>query len=469
MTDIAPHLTPLEKAWSAVPFGARVALKRGDTYDFSMGMFHSPGVYEYYPVQQETRSLTIEAISERLESLVHPGVTDNDMPSRCPSGRLLGQRSTLSEAAFHQLLRNSESTLIFGGAIDELLVAYRDDRAMQIMGLLSHPLVGNRRNKDLLSHEVLSDLVSTCLRDRIPLQLVLPAFPFKDQNPFRTDSRASHWDIGEVSLMIRLHCLALGLNQLHPFDGECLIVSDGRAYAQIFGVRDSEASEYLVGLRGLRNSLNLQRTVHLVDLRLIMEKADRSFAIEWNGRKIIGLRNIIALIEEQLEVTARSDQQVAAKLDALAESMVWNIETRNYTSRVERETLWRAMNHKCVRLDGATTELRGELRIRSWRVGVKYAALSISLGVTKFWETMFPTSIRMTVHAKPGQAVVPKLGRGDPWNAVGIIDDDMLGPESVRTLPLWKVSKQKYRPVYLAGSDNPVAIVRHGILSDLVG
>jgi len=467
MTEVAPHLTPLEIAWTNVPPGHRVGLRRSDIYDFGMGLYHSPGVYEYRPIQPNIVTATTGMVIDRLENLVHPGITDVDMPTRCPSSHFGDQRSTISEAVFHQLLRNSESTLIFGGAIDELLAAFRDDRAMQILSLLSHTLIGNRRNKDYLSHKALADLVSTCLRERLPFQLVLPAFPFKDQNPFRTASPASHWDIGEVSLLIRLHCIALGLNQLHPFDGECLIVSDGRAYAQIFGVRDSEAMEYLEGLRGIRNGLNMNRTVHLVDLRSIMEKADRSFVMEWGGAKIVGLRSIIGHIESQLELVARSEESVSKELDTLAESMVWNMETRDYVSRVATATLWRAMNPRCIRLDAAASELRAELRARSWRVGLKYAAFSISLGLTGFWEVMFPTSIRATVHAKAGQAVIPKLGRGDPWNAVGIIDDSGLGPDAVKTLPLWKVARDLYRPVYLAGSASRVAMVRRGVQAGL--
>jgi hypothetical protein len=84
-------------------------------------------------------------------------------------------------------------------------------------------------------HNEIAEVVDDCSRERLPIQLVLPAFPFKDQNPFRTSCNASHWDIGEAALIVRLHCIALGLDQLHPYDGECL------------------------------------RTVHFIDLRSVME------------------------------------------------------------------------------------------------------------------------------------------------------------------------------------------------------
>jgi len=51
-----------------------------------------------------------------------------------------------------------------------------------------------------------------------------PPFRSRTKIPFRTSYNASHWDIGEAALIVRLHCIALGLNQLHPYDGECLRV-----------------------------------------------------------------------------------------------------------------------------------------------------------------------------------------------------------------------------------------------------
>jgi hypothetical protein len=58
-------------------------------------------------------------------------------------------------------------------------------------------------------HNEIAEVVDNCLRERLPIQLVLPAFPFKDQNPFRTSCNASHWGIGEAALIVRLHCIAL--------------------------------------------------------------------------------------------------------------------------------------------------------------------------------------------------------------------------------------------------------------------
>jgi pyoverdine/dityrosine biosynthesis protein Dit1 len=464
----APYLTNLEQAWNSVPLGHRVRLNRIDRYDFGTGLFHSPSVYEYVPLPHQNFSATAGDLEKRLDELVQPGLSDTDMPVRCPSISQPDRRDTISEEVLHHLLRNSESNLIFGGTIDELLAAYKDDKALQVIGLLSHPLLGNRRNREYLSYAAISELITTCLTERLPLQLVLPAFPFKDQNPFRTSSAASHWDIGEAALLIRLHCMVLGLNQIHAFDGECLIVSDGRAYANIFGIRESEAAEYLQSLRELRTGLNMQRTVHIIDLKSVIDRVDRMFTLTWDSQRITGLRRIQVHLEDQLEALSRTSEAASMKLARLGESMTWNIETRSYLNRVAPSTLWRAMNFKCTRLDGSTIEVRDELKSRSWRVGLKYAAFNISLTLSGFWKLMFPDSIRATVHAKAGQAAIPKLGRGDPWNAVGVIEDGRLGSDAVRTMPLWKLRSSEYHPVYLAGSRYPVAMVKRSLISELV-
>jgi pyoverdine/dityrosine biosynthesis protein Dit1 len=468
MVNAVPHLTPLEQAWSDLRPGHRVSLDRTDQYDFRTGLFHSPAQYLYSPIASQSVSVSQDDLLNRLNDLVHPGLSDQDMPTRCPTMAQSDQRQTISEEVLHQLLRNSESSLVYGGIIDDLITLYKDDRALQILGMLSHPLLGNKRNRDFLRYAELSDLVSRCLSERLPFQLLLPAFPFKDQNPFRTGSAASHWDIGEAALLIRLHCLALGLNQLHAYDGECLIVSDGRAYSSMFGIRESEANEYLQGLRELRNSLNLQRTIHIIDLKSLIDKADRSFTIDLDGNRIIGLRKIFNTLEDRLEALSRSNELAASKLAGLGESMIWNIETRTYLERINAPTLWRAMNLRCKRLDRSTVELRDDLKSRSWRVGLRYAAFNMSLTLSGFWRVMFPDSIRSTVHAKPGQAAIPKLGRGDPWNAVGVIEDGGLGAEAVKTMPLWKLSSAQYKPVFLAGSHDPVAMVKRSVVSALV-
>jgi pyoverdine/dityrosine biosynthesis protein Dit1 len=464
----APYLTSQEEAWNNVPTGHRVCLNRTDRYDFGTGLFHSPSAYQSVPLAHQDFSATPDELQTKLNELVQPGLSDADMPVRCPSLDQPDHRDTISEEVLRQFLRNSENSLIYGGTIDELLAAYKDDRALQILGLLSHPLLGNRRNREYLSYPALSELVNTCLTERLPVQLLLPAFPFKDQNPFRTSSAASHWDIGEAALLTRLHCVALGLNQIHAFDGEILIVSDGRAYANIFGVRESEAAEYLQSLRELRNGLNMQRTVHIIDLKSLIDRVDKIFTLTWDSQRVVGLRKIQVHIEDQLEALSRTSEAASAKLAKLGESMIWNIETRSYLSRIATPTLWRAMNFNSTRLDRSAMEVRDELKSRSWRVGLKYAAFNISLTLSGFWKLMFPASIRATVHAKAGQAAIPKLGRGDPWNAIGVIEDSRLGPDAVRTMPLWKLRPSEYRPVYLAGSHYPVAMVKRSLVSELV-
>ena len=44
-----------------------------------------------------------------------------------------------------------------------------------------------------------------------------------------------------------------------------------------------------------------------------------------------------------------------------------------------------------------------------------------------------------------------------------------LGPDAVGTLPLWKVRRSEYEPVYLADSSEPIAYVRKAVVPRLVG
>jgi hypothetical protein len=69
---------------------------------------------------------------------------------------------------------------------------------------------------------------------------------------------------------------------------------------------------------------------------------------------------------------------------------------------------------------------------------------------------IFPRSIRATAHAKLGQAVIPKLGRGIRGTPLALLTTFPLGPDAVRTLPLWKVRRSEYRPVYRRIRLNPL-------------
>ena len=461
------HLTSLELAWADAPAGHRVTPCRQDQYDQETGLYFAPTVHVTEEVPNQVNELSADGLVNRLSSLVHPGLTRADMPSRPPSGAFRDRRDTMPEEVFRQMLRNYEERLVFGGTLDEILSNFSGDRAAQIYEVFSHSLLGNRRNREGLDIEHLRSIVGTCLDRRLPLTMVVPAFPFKDQNPFRTNCSPSHYDLGEAALLIRLHCIALGLNQLHPYDGQCLIVCDGRAYASIFGIWEAGATEYLKGLREVRNSLNLQRTVHFVDQRSVMEKLDRCFSLRSDERVVTGLSSIVEDTEQRLEQLARSREEVSSKLSALSHSMVWNIETRSYLQRVAERDLWRAMNLDIARLDNDTAALRRELISSGWRAALRYAALNISLGACRFWSVAFPDTIRGTVHAKAGQVAIPQMGRGDPWNAVGVLTDLDLEPESVRTSPLWRLGRRDYRPVFLAGSAEPVAYVPHSVAAAL--
>jgi hypothetical protein len=297
---------------------------------------------------------------------------------------------------------------------------------------------------------------------------VLPAFPFKDQNPFRTASSAAHWDIGEIALLIRLHCIALALNQIHPYDAEWLVVSDGTVYAQMFELKTDQASEYLQGLREQRNALNLQATVHFIDLKRVIDRTEQCFVLELLGETHRGLNRILDAVSRCYNDLYSTDDDVKGLFDGLARSMVWNLNTRTDVQRSGMSGLWRAMNEQCTRLSAADRALREQLSERARSVAIAYASFNVALGLCEFWPAVFPFGLRATVHGKPGQVAIPKLGRGDPWNAVGVLAPGLLGPRSVRTRPLWALSND-FRPIYLAGFSDPLGFAEKSQIEVLQG
>ena len=148
-----------------------------------------------------------------------------------------------SDVVIYQYLERCEAC-VYGGLIDSIVQDRTRTDAEKILALLSHHLLGNRDNKRYLSADVLSPVIENLRRSKLPLQFVLPSFPFKDQNPFRAAAKASHVDLGEIGLLIRLHTLALALDQVYPFGVEWIIVCDGHVYAPIFGIPPDAITAY---------------------------------------------------------------------------------------------------------------------------------------------------------------------------------------------------------------------------------
>ncbi|MBI5221003.1 MAG: L-tyrosine/L-tryptophan isonitrile synthase family protein [Candidatus Liptonbacteria bacterium] len=275
----------------------------------------------------------------------------------------------------------------------------------------------------------------------LPIQFILPAFPFKDQTPFRSCAPARHVDFGEIALLARLHIIALAIYQIYNFSAEWIIVSDSVAYAPLFGIEVSEARTYRERLRAYRHLLNMNRTVHILDLDDMTTRID-------------GFQDVYSHIVDKLK-WMRASGILADRFRVLARGMKWNINTRPYLEkgRCSWEHLWNMLDQENPE---TSTAVAKEIDTLSQDAGLHYAAHNLTMKHLDLLRCCFPDAIRATVHPKPGQVAIPMLGETFPWNGTALLAHKRLGPEAVQTVPLYKILRAAHSiPVYLPGAEAP--------------
>lgn len=68
--------------------------------------------------------------------------------------------------------------------------------------------------------------------------------------------------------------------------------------------------------------------------------------------------------------------------------------------------------------------IAAEIRERASHAALQYASFNLALRYLRVFERYLPTTIRATIHAKPGQLGVPSLGKVFPWNGIPVATAD---------------------------------------------
>uniref|UniRef100_A0AAU3HWX8 Isocyanide synthase family protein n=1 Tax=Streptomyces sp. NBC_01393 TaxID=2903851 RepID=A0AAU3HWX8_9ACTN len=315
------------------------------------------------------------------------------------------------ESAVDDYLAWAERALIDFGPIEDIANGNLR-KSEKIKAVLGHPLMGNASNRKNIDSLIIEQKLTDSMHRRLPLFLVLPAFPFKDQGAFNTESRPDEPDFGEVALMVRMHCLALGLSRLHAEQVQWIILSDGPLYAPIFGLAPGLAERYLNRIRAFRDSLNLRSTIHVLSLKDVVAKSRFSYGA---ASGIDAFTKYVADIRHTLESLSRVDAESNDALQALTQDMMWNIDTRRYGQSAASQDIWNALRGQ------KRSPLYSELYEQSRETTLRYMACNIALRLSRAIECQFPFALRATSHAKKGQVAIPRLGHVAPWNGVAVL------------------------------------------------
>jgi pyoverdine/dityrosine biosynthesis protein Dit1 len=218
--------------------------------------------------------------------------------------------------------------------------------------------------------------------------------------------------LAEALFLVRLHCTALAIYQVLPTGADIVILSDGRLYAPILGVDEEAAQQYVNSMRHLRDHLNLRGTISIIDLKHLIELYDAE-----SGEFEECCRYIFSQLLKWRKSTA--EVMFAQQFSSLALGIRWNMNSKLLGGDHCDVAAW-------ISSDKTHSEFPAGQKFSHPddvdKIAARYAAVNLALRWHNVVSTMLPTAIRGTMHPKPCQVALPRLGSCFPWNGVAIAE-----------------------------------------------
>jgi hypothetical protein len=399
-------------------------------------MLYSPVAYEYAPLTLATGRPEADWFQEAFLSFVRGEFGGRGSgPAPEPLLPTIVGEESVGSSLLEKYLEVCE-LLIYEDPVRAIQHASSGDMAEDVFRVLTNPHLGHKQNKGHLDWDDFGDRIRTQVERKERLLFVVPACPFKDQNPLRTLSGAAFPDMGDVAFLVTLHTLALALYQVHPFGADWLIVADGELYAGLFGVAVADAIAYRERLRRFRNRLNMQGTVHILDLAAVIEscrKAERGEIVD----------ELLEHFRVELRRCVDLDSELGEAFAILTHGMRRNLATRHLAKDHAPSTIWEVLNADSAnQVDAALRATWEELQERAVTAGVEYGAVNLMLRRLDLVNNVFPGSFRGTVHPKGGQVAVRSHGSGYPWNAVAFRRSETITPRMFESHPLYELARE---------------------------
>jgi pyoverdine/dityrosine biosynthesis protein Dit1 len=322
--------------------------------------------------------------------------------------------------------------------------------AANIIEILCHRELGEKNRTHIQIDEILN-AINYARNNNQPLRIILPAFPFKDQNPFRTESVPSHIDLGEIIMLIRLYALIACLTEAIPSIGmELIITCDGVIYSDIFGVDRNEVIGYRERIRTYRNLLNLQRLIHILDVADIIKRFDN-------------FDNIQSYIKDHLEKEITNNPIMKEQFLILTRGIKFNLNLCPYAEKYNLDFLGRCLNEDVndEALSHEELDIRREINLKAKDAALKYISLHLAMKYLNIFGRVFPGALRATIHPKPGQIGIAKRGNVFPWNGVPLVSqaeekDIWRNTEIMEFFRIYNRARRKtLQRVYLKEQSNP--------------
>lgn len=440
------HLSPkskIERLWDAALPGESISHRRVEIFDSAANMSYMPVQYEFTSVENEIPldPPSGDWILKSFRSFVRGefgGEHHRPWPGYDPANI---QDSIADPTIGDTYLAHCEAELVFGGVLQAIHGERRVSMVEIMYEIFCADLLGNPSNRDNLHFPDFSTLVSGHVQNQLRLQLVFLGFPFKDQNPFRTQTEPGRPDLAETAMLVHLHCLTMALYTVHPFGADWIILTDGRAYAPLFGVREDAATSYVSRVREVRNRLNLQGSISFLDLEAAAFHLD---GLHHKGRFAAHRE----AIEAELTRLVEREEPATEAMETLKRGMAWNYASDTIVRQygLSYKELWHVLSlHEGEPLPSKTRSAQRHMSELVRTAALAYASFNLAMRWQRTIERLFPQAIRATVHPKAGQLAIPRLGSVFPWNGVPVTTAEEPGPGSLQVMPLYQLLREQPR------------------------
>lgn len=443
--SISDEMSGFERCFEEMEPGYAMVSIRNERFDLEHSLFFSP--LRYDPVSLGSVPDAPPSVGWVKQSFLrfvraeYSGY-ENSYEARIPEFAEEGQCDFLEIAT---RLRNSlEQKLVFGDLISEILDGTNVFSTKErLYRLFTSNEFGRLENEENLNFGDFSEMLKNI---RVGLRCVIPGLPFRDQNRFRTDNNPEEATMAEAVFLVRLHCIALAAYQVLPTGADIVVLADGSFFRELFNISPENVNEYLASVRRLRNRLNISGTVQIVDLQTVVEKFD-------NGTGLFStiVNNVAHTLHEACEPGVGDIAEAMASMET---GFRRNFTTRGLLASNQDVESW--LNGEKV--DAVGLPNSSELRSRT----IAYAARNLTLKWFDVIDRMFPTAVRATMHAKPGQLGFPRLGETFPWNGVAVLEADSVDISAFSIYPLDQAAK-KFRSLRPIRAESGIIVYYEGI------
>lgn len=440
--------TNFEHFWKSAKKDSAIVPVHSNLFNTADFMVHPYMSYQEVPISEWNYSLPSELWLQNSLSEVVVGTTNNvyedykedyyNIPKDIP-------KQFISDLFIESYFEQQVSELFSDKIINEIINS-NEKPWEKIHRIFSHPKYGNKLNFKNVSIDLVKEKYQYLIYNHLPMQLVLPSLPFKNPNAFRTNLPPDHVDFGEILFLIKLHLMALAIMQVYPFEVEYVILSDGKPYGKMLNVDNLSIERYVNSLRLYRNKLNFQKTIHIVDLAEVTERCDGFKEMEIGIERDLSnyyFQGKNSEIIERINILARGLRQcfnTQKLLEEYDDNLVWH-------------TLYQDVSDNYLNLEGKELYLYKTIKEESIKVALRYAAFNLAMKKLNVLNSLFPSSIRGTIHPKKGQIAMPFSSNIYPWNGVAVVKHNST---KFQIKELFKIFKNKsYRGIVFYGSTTP--------------